>query len=214
MRRTSYILTFLAVVVTLVFNILSSTKPEWLTATSKATAGSGFEWKTITNFGLMERCSYVEILSGTGFEYNDYSCRPYPTAKEDGCDKENRTFCAFWHTAGYANYLAIMFAAAALLALPFGLTSQAMRRKVWKVAAGFVFLHAVFQIIAFAIITDLFRTSHNPYFRNAKPGAAYIFAVVSWVSAILITFFLVITGISAQEGHHWAAGRTAYTPIH
>ena len=44
-------------------------------------------------------------------------------------------------------------------------------------------------------------------------GLAYALNTISWVLGVFITIGVVITGISANRGHQWAAGNRAYHPI-
>lgn len=94
----------------------------------------------------------------------------------------------------------------------------------------FTSLPAIFQIVAFAIITDLYRTSRYPPFEYARPseylcltprsyflismlGTAYVLNTISWVMNVIVVFGVVTTGISADAGHEWAAGNRAYRPV-
>jgi hypothetical protein len=44
-------------------------------------------------------------------------------------------------------------------------------------------------------------------------GVAYAFNTTSWIFAVLVASGVVITGISADKGHKWAAGNRAYRRI-
>ncbi|EEB88458.1 hypothetical protein MPER_13698, partial [Moniliophthora perniciosa FA553] len=59
------------------------------------------------------------------------------------------------------------------------------RRRIWKPVATLVFLHAAFEIIAFAIVTDTSRTGAYPTLDKAKMGVAYALNTISWIFAIL-----------------------------
>ena len=89
---------------------------------------------------------------------------------------------------------------------------------------------ALFQIVAFAIVTDSTRTGAYPTLDKAHFGARFtLFALydsltphlgagyglntASWIFAIMVTFGVLITGISADQGHKWAAGNRAYRRI-
>lgn len=48
---------------------------------------------------------------------------------------------------------------------------------------------------------------------SSLPGAAFVLNTVSWVFGVLTTIGVIITGISANKGHRWAAGNRAYRPI-
>jgi len=89
---------------------------------------------------------------------------------------------------------------------------------------------AVFQIASFAVIAGQYHDAAYPTFEQARPGE-YLFSVITfslltiipgtayvlhnfvWVSNILIVVGLVVTGLSADAGHEWAAGNRAYQPI-
>lgn len=74
-------------------------------------------------------------------EYSDYTCRPFPTRSEDGCEEDNGMFCIAWTTAGYFAGLSMGFAGMACLAIIFGVTTHSRRRRIWTAVAGFVALH-------------------------------------------------------------------------
>jgi hypothetical protein len=44
-------------------------------------------------------------------------------------------------------------------------------------------------------------------------GIGYVLNILSWVFGLLITTGVIITGVSADSGHRWAAGNRAYRPI-
>lgn len=44
-------------------------------------------------------------------------------------------------------------------------------------------------------------------------GTAYVLNTVSWVLALVTGGAVIVTGISAEKGHRWAAGNRAYQPI-
>ncbi|EJD03309.1 uncharacterized protein FOMMEDRAFT_156694 [Fomitiporia mediterranea MF3/22] len=214
MRKTSYVVTFLAVAVTLLLNILSITRPDWLYAHPPDI----FHSKIVIRYGLLERCERQIIdFPGPGqsgrIRYTDYSCRPFPSRKEDACEDENRYFCTMWWTAGYAAELGVAFGAATLMAVLIGVSTRSRRRRIWRGVAGLEALHASFKIITFALITHLYSKSHHPYFEFARPSTAYILNTLSWVADVLIIFGVVTTGISADAGHAWAAGNRAYRQI-
>jgi hypothetical protein len=87
-------------------------------------------------------------------------------------------------------------------------------------------------MIAFIIVTDLFRTSHLPDFIDTHLGAglsyppsflaishlpfigpAWYINLLSWILSFLIVFGVIWTGKAADKGHKWAAGNRAYTRI-
>jgi hypothetical protein len=87
-------------------------------------------------------------------------------------------------------------------------------------------------MIAFIIISDLYRTSRLPEFASVYPGKtplypllssrshvipftgpAWYINMLSWVFSFLIVFGVIWTGKAADKGHKWAAGNRAYTRI-
>jgi len=92
---------------------------------------------------------------------------------------------------------------------------------------------AIFSMIAFIIVSDLYRTSGIPDFAFVYPGkrllcpptflvvshivpftgAAWYLNILSWVFSFLIVFGVIWTGKAADKGHRWAAGNRAYAPI-
>ncbi|TFK75451.1 hypothetical protein BDN72DRAFT_885882 [Pluteus cervinus] len=214
MRTSSYVLTFFTVALTLGLNILSNRRVDWLTVTSPEVLNT-----VITvYYGLYQTCDWtvtrIPNRSGHGgLEYTDYTCRSFPQPESDRCDDKNRTFCAEWTTARYVSELAMGFGAVALFAILFGVTTRSRRRRIWKTVAVLLFFHATLQIAAFGLITDLYRTSRQPSFDQARPGIAYVANTVSWVVGVFLTFTVIITGIAADNGHSWAAGHRPYQPI-
>ncbi|KAH8119545.1 hypothetical protein DFH11DRAFT_452276 [Phellopilus nigrolimitatus] len=214
MRKTSYVITFFSVAVTLLLNIMSIIRPDWLYAHPPDV----FHTQTVIRYGLLERCERQIIdFPGPGqngkIRYTDYTCRPFPSRKDDRCESENRAFCTLWWTAGYAAELGVVFGAAALIGIMIGISTRSRRRRVWRGVAGLQALHAAFGIFAFGIITHLYAKSQHPYFEFARPSTAYILNTVSWLADVLVIFGVVTTGLSADAGHAWAAGNRAYRPI-
>ncbi|KAH9859051.1 hypothetical protein C2E23DRAFT_855716 [Lenzites betulinus] len=213
MRKTSYVVAFFAVVATMLLNIASMQRPDWLVV-----HGDDILHKSVVvEYGLDRRCELkvIEIPSGNGghISYTNYECRPFPMRVTDGCEKENKQFCMVWGTASYFVNLGIGFAIVACLAIGFGVSTHSRRRRIWKSVSVLVALHVLSQIIAFGVVTHLYRTDAFPTFQYARPGWAYILNTLSWVFGILVTFGVVTTGISAQKGHRWAAGNRAYQQI-
>jgi len=214
MRKTSYAITFVAISVAVLLNVLSILRPDWLYAHPPDIFGT----KTVIRYGLLERCERDVIdFPGPGekgrIRYTEYTCRPFPSRKEDRCEDSNRYFCTMWWTAGYAAELGIVFGAAALLAVLIGVSTRSRRRRVWRAVVGLQALHGGFKIVAFGIITHLYSRAHHPYFDFARPSTAYVLNTLSWISDVLIIFGVATTGLAADAGHAWAAGNRAYRPI-
>ncbi|KIK91818.1 hypothetical protein PAXRUDRAFT_830516 [Paxillus rubicundulus Ve08.2h10] len=213
MRKTSYVVTFIAVLLILVINILSARLPDWLIARYDI-----LNAKITIRYGLMERCerSVITIPSpnkGGRFEYKESECRAFPLRVQDGCEDDNRIFCAAWVSAQYFTELGIGFAAMALVALIIGVSTHSRRRRVWRAVAGLVLLHAVFQLVTFGLVAELYRKDRFPAFEHAKPGAGFVLNAISWVVGLFVAFGVIVTGIAADRGHKWAAGNRAYRPI-
>ncbi|KAJ3546581.1 hypothetical protein NM688_g5500 [Phlebia brevispora] len=213
MRKTSYVVSFFAVLLTLVLNLFSLRRPDWLVVTTEL-----FNMKEIEHYGLTQYCD-LKIMTvpgmpnGSDIRYTDYNCRPFPARVADACEKENHYFCIVWTTAGFFSELAAGFAALSCLALVFGVTTHSRRRRIWRAVAALVAIHALLLIATFAIVTDTYVNNLLPIFQNARPGVAYVLGTVAWVLAVLVTFGVVVTGMAASRGHRWAAGNRAYEPI-
>ncbi|KAH7888707.1 hypothetical protein F5I97DRAFT_1803798 [Phlebopus sp. FC_14] len=213
MRKTSYVVTFIAVLLVLVINILSARLPDWLIAKYDV-----LNARLTVRYGLMERCerTVVDIPgpnNGGRLEYVEYECRPFPLRVQDKCEDENHIFCAAWTSAQYFTELGIGFAAMALAALLIGVSTHSRRRRVWRAVAGLVLLHTAFQLATFILVTDLYRKDRFPAFEHAKPGAGFVLNAISWVAGITVGVGVIVTGIAADRGHKWAAGNRAYQPI-
>jgi len=214
MRKTSYAVTFLLVLVSLTLNILAIIRTDWL-----IDPGREFLYTRINvRYGLMKRCErqVLRVPDPDGdwqFVYTAFKCRDFPKSVSDRCEKENRLFCVEWTSAGYLAQLAVGFGTMALFALLIGVSTHSRRRRVWKAVAGLVTLNALFSMFAFIIVSDLFRTSRLPDFDDVFPGPAWYINLLSWVFSFLIVFGVIWTGKAADKGHKWAAGNRAYTRI-
>jgi len=209
MRKTSYVVTFFVTFISLILNVLSAERPDWLVITDPEVVKGV---KTTIRYGLMERCQHKVVEDGR-LKYVDDKCRPFPMLVKDHCEQENRGFCTAWTSARYATELAMGFAALALVALTIGVSTHSRRRRIWRAVAGLVALHAVFQLFAFGLITELYRRGRYAPFYDAKLSTGYYMNAVSWVAGMLIAGGVFTTGISADKGHAWAAGNRAYRPI-
>jgi len=145
--------------------------------------------------------------------FTAFKCRDFPKRVADRCEDENRLFCAEWISAGYAAQLAVGFGVMALFALLVGVSTHSRRRRVWKAVAGLVTLNALFSMIPFIIVTDLFRISLFPDLAYTRPGPAWYINLLSWAFSFLIVFGVIWAGNAAEQGHRWAAGNRAYTRI-
>ncbi|KAK0446887.1 hypothetical protein EV421DRAFT_1931595 [Armillaria borealis] len=219
MRKTSYGVTAVFCAVVLILNILASTRTDWLVYKTPEI----FHTKIIVRYGLRERCETKVISlpdSDTDRNYTEKSCRRFPLTKTDECQNGNERFCASWTSAGYAVELGIGFSAVSLVAIMFGVSTHSRRRRIWRAVAGLVALQGelLLSILCFSSshsdsVTDMYRTGRYPTFDQAKPGTAYVVNTISWIASILIVIGVVTTGISADQGHRWAAGNRAYRQL-
>lgn len=215
MRKTSYVVTFFLVVVSLTLNFLAVTRNDWLINNGRELLYS----RTIVHYGLLKRCErqVLRIPGGSSGDwqnvYTDFKCRDFPKSVSDHCDEENRLFCAEWTSAGYSAQLGIGYGVMALVTLLFGVSTHSRRRRVWKAVAGLITLNALFSMIAFVIVTDLFRTSGLRDFAYTRLGPAWYINLLSWHFSFITVFGVIWTGNAADKGHRWAAGNRAYTRI-
>lgn len=96
----------------------------------------------------------------------------------------------------------------------------------------YISLLAVCQISTFALITEMYYNSEYPSFDQARPGEssiairrildfidippigiAYVLHTITWILSIMISLSVLLTGVSADAGHRWAAGNRPYRPI-
>ncbi|KAF5355538.1 hypothetical protein D9758_006285 [Tetrapyrgos nigripes] len=216
MRKISYVLTFIAVTISLVFTILAARRTDWQVLPQPLVLKTPLivdNAQLTTWFGLHSQCQRISYDSPNSHGELSTKCRRFPTRVQDACEKENGGFCTAWTSAGYAMELSIGFAAISLFTILIGLSTGSRRRRIWKAVAGLISLHATFGIIAFGIVTDVNRTGAYPGLEYAKPGFAYASNTFSWIFSVLIAAAVVTTGISAERGHQWAAGNRAYRRI-
>ncbi|KAF7321309.1 hypothetical protein MKEN_00651100 [Mycena kentingensis (nom. inval.)] len=225
MRKASYALTALAAVFITILNILALTRVDWsvprthsfpfLTAPRVvATYKSGALNSTLeAKYGLKTVCTRLEINLPGGSRYEKPNCRAFPTRGDDYCDEENSTFCALWSSAEYATEVAIGFGALALVAIAVGVSTHSRRRRIWRAVAGLVAVQALLQVTAFAIVVDQYRMARYPTFEDALLGPGLWLTTVAWILGVLTTSATVVTGLAADRGKKWAAGRRAYEPI-
>jgi len=214
MRKTSYFVTFAVVAVTLVLNVLSARRSDWLVVHYDEVLYT----KITVTFGLYERCQSTisEIPSGTGdgkISYRKYECRHFPNSVTDKCEHENKSFCSAWISAGYTDELAIGFASVSLVAILFGVTTHSRRRRIWRAVFGLLLFQAACQISTFALITNLYYDSNYSSFDRARPGIGYVLHIITWTLSIFVSLSVLLTGLSADAGHRWAAGNRAYQTI-
>lgn len=136
MRKTSYALTFLAVTISLILNILSSTRSDWLIWKTQEVLRS----RITLYYGMTKVCELKTIDT-----WSNYTCRSFPIRDEnwnDCTDKDGNetSFCPSWITASFAEEIGIGFGAVALAAILVGITTHSRRRRVWRAVAGLVSL--------------------------------------------------------------------------
>ncbi|KAI0062895.1 hypothetical protein BV25DRAFT_1803088 [Artomyces pyxidatus] len=215
MRKTSYAITFLLVAANLALNIVAVRRPDWL-------VDDGTEilyTRTTVRYGLTQRCER-QIIKVPGpsdgseiIYYSDYTCRAFPMTSTDRCERGNRYLCTAWTSAGYVAELGIGFGAMALFAILIGVSTHSRRRRIWRAVAGLVACQALFPMITFAVVTDLYRTSRYVGFEYAHFSTGYYANAAAWVASVFVMFGVIWTGIAADKGHKWAAGNRAYRRI-
>ncbi|TEB38310.1 hypothetical protein FA13DRAFT_1725966 [Coprinellus micaceus] len=221
MRKTPYVISFFTILLTFVFNVTSVRRADWLVTKSHSDV---LHTTVTTSYGLTKACELIITRLPTGgggddnsdngkITYRDYKCRPFPSQANDGCDKDNRSFCSTWTGAGYVEYLALGFSAVAPLAFLFGMSTHSRRRRIWRALVGLTMLQTVTGVIAFAMITDSFEKDRYPPFEHAKPGTAYVLSTMAWILSFLVTLGVGTTGLAAEKGASWAAGSRGYQPI-
>jgi len=132
---------------------------------------------------------------------------------QDQCEGENKHFCIAFTSARYATELGIGFSAASLVALLIGLSTHSRRRRIWRAVAGLVALHSIFQLVTFALITDIYFKRRYAPFDKASLSAGYFMNLLTWIIGMFTAIGVIITGMAADKGHPWAAGNRAYRPI-
>ncbi|TFK20955.1 hypothetical protein FA15DRAFT_672995 [Coprinopsis marcescibilis] len=210
MRKISYVIAFLALAVAIVLNIFSTFRNDWVTVKST----SDILHTSVTDFyGLRQTCrlTLTEIPEPGGnghgkVTYRNYECRPFPASVTDECEDKNRGFCASWTGAAYVEYVSIGFAAVALVAILFGMTTHSRRVRIWKALAGLALAQTLSQVVAFALVTDTYHRNKYPGFDHGRLGIAWAFSLLSWITSALVAFGVVVTGIAADKGYNWAVG--------
>ncbi|ORY73863.1 hypothetical protein BCR35DRAFT_306977 [Leucosporidium creatinivorum] len=112
-----------------------------------------------------------------------------------GEDDEVWSFCDSWVTAGYAQQLAIVFAAAAILAALVVLLGGRLKRESgWRIIAGLLSVHAACLIVSTSLIVHEFRTDDRFYFGSTL-DRGYIESTVAWALDVVIVGALVLVGV-------------------
>ncbi|KAJ9101776.1 hypothetical protein QFC21_003115 [Naganishia friedmannii] len=167
--------------------------------------------KQLINDGITTTGLEDTPIDGEGDNWN---CTPFPQSSE--CERLGQKFCILWSTAGYAAQLALapcVVALIALLVITLGLGSRKVRaqrrRGGWKIVSILMAVHAILQTVSVAIILHIYRT--DPRFKGAKShlDKACDFAVASAIISIATVTSLTLTGVAAEAGQTWAAGKSA-----
>ncbi|CAG8669379.1 14547_t:CDS:2, partial [Funneliformis mosseae] len=112
----TYITTSLTFTVTYSCSLISLFMPEWLRFESPR------PYKTITNYGLFQKCSTL----------NDVKCRDFPSIDYGDCEEER--FCEEWNTARNAMIFAAVIGGLTLIYCIIVLLSGGSHHKhAWKV---------------------------------------------------------------------------------
>jgi len=203
------VVTFFLTLVVLVLTTLSAERPDWLVIKGPSVIDGE---QVTTRFGLMERCERRIVWEGRN-RWVDHTCRSFPMRIVDQCEGVNRHFCTEFTSARYATELGVGFSALSLVALAIGLSTHSRRRRIWRAVAGLLALHSIFQLITFALITDIYVNKRYAPFERAGLSAGYYMNFLSWFVGMITAIGVVITGMAADKGKAWAAGNRAYRPI-
>jgi len=109
--------------------------------------------------------------------------------------------------------LSDVFAIVGMVAIFAAALSRARRRSLWKVVAGLIGLRAGCQIVAMSLIVHLWRTWDYPPFEGSNLSHSFYINLSSWILDVIISLGVSITGLAAEAGYAWAAGKRAYRPI-
>ncbi|KAF8335902.1 uncharacterized protein EI90DRAFT_3014497 [Cantharellus anzutake] len=142
-----------------------------------------------------------------------YICTPFPPRSV--CEREGEGFCIAWSSAGYLSQLGLVLVMVALFTLMIVniVSSRARRRNAWRFVSFLVGLHATVQIVALGLVTGMSEKYAKYFSSGAHFNISYWFNVTTCVLDTFVIIGLVVTGIYAEKGHRWAAGRRPYHPI-
>ncbi|KAJ9122802.1 hypothetical protein QFC24_004233 [Naganishia onofrii] len=132
-------------------------------------------------------------------EGDNWVCTPFPQSSE--CERLGQKFSP------------CVVALIALLVITIGLGSRKVRaqrrRGGWKIVSTLMAVHAILQTVSVAIILHVYRT--DPRFKGEKShlDKACDFAVASAIISIATVMALTLTGVAAEAGKTWAAGKSA-----
>lgn len=213
-------ISLVGVFLSLTLTLISLALPFWLRVRSPVEVPSA---RSI-DYGLYVRCESratnlpsMYLASPTSprppweIEY-EYVCAPFP--ERSVCKHLGESFCIFWSAAGYTPQLGIWFLSAALLVTTLAnLSTRSRRRSAWKIVASLIGVHATFQITSMSLVISMHRSFPSFFARGAYFSVSLWLNIVSWILDILLVTGLVVTGLYAEKGHRWAAGRRPYHPI-
>jgi len=204
-------------------SITSISLPYWL----RSFAPNDLPDAQVVDYGLYRRCETRLIAEPYQIRphllaVNDkpdgglvpaYVCTPFPPRSV--CRHDGESFCIAWWSAGYLSQIGLVLATLALftLMLVVIVSSRAGRRNAWKFISVLVGLHGVLQITAMGLVTGIHGFHLNHFARNTKFGISYWLNTTTWVLDMIVIAGLAVTGIYAEKGHRWAAGRRPYHPI-
>ncbi|KAA1103237.1 hypothetical protein PGT21_010684 [Puccinia graminis f. sp. tritici] len=97
-------------------------------------------------------------------------------------------FCEKWRTAAYTAQLSIVIAVINLFATFLILIGNNYRQEHgWKICAGLVSIHAVFQSLAWILILNVFNQDDRFYFGSRLSTSIYISIITSALDLIFLT---------------------------
>ncbi|CAI2174236.1 170_t:CDS:2, partial [Funneliformis geosporum] len=173
----TYIATSLTFTITYSCSLISLFMPEWLRFESPR------PYKTITNYGLFQKCSTL----------NDVKCREFPSLDYGDC--EERGFCEAWIAARDIMIIAAVIGGLTLIYCIIVLLSGGSHHlHAWKV---FV---ALLQISSIALISHLYNTSQR-FLYGIRFDNSYFLATGSFVVNFLLSIALFLFGRSFRPSY-------------
>lgn len=101
-----------------------------------------------------------------------------------------------WATAGYAQQLALVFGAAAILGnLAVLLGGRLKRESGWRIVAGLLSAHAALLIVSTSLVAHEFATDDRFYY-GSRLGQSYIMSTSAWAIDVVCILGLVAVGVS------------------
>ncbi|GAA96406.1 uncharacterized protein L969DRAFT_89119 [Mixia osmundae IAM 14324] len=215
MKLTVYLVSFIVLISTVTLTIIGAAMPNWIKYTTPAS--SPFPYRT--TYGLFAKCDSTPLTDG-------WRCRSFPNRSKDcspssslslASDDPERAlqsedqvrirkrrsegfgFCELWLTAGYVTSLSIVFGLGAILSIILVMFGGRKRRQEgWKVCSVMISLHAAFQILATAIIAQLYN-GDDRFWYGTKLGSSFVLTTISWSLDIVLVVAILAGGYIASS---------------